>query len=76
MTDNQLELANALKYNRALVRAQMDAFKTKIREVNKSSYKTDAEREAFDDFRQKMLEACDKYVEDRRGFIDAKFEKL
>lgn len=77
MLESQLKLGNSLVNDKKVVYDQMNVMKGKISECGRSGgYSTESCKEAFDAFKQELLEACDKWTEDQRNGLDEKFNKI
>lgn len=77
MLESQLKLGNDLTKDREVVKQQMKSMKDEIGNCSRNtSFITEDVKEAFDDFKQDLLNQCDKWVESQREKIDFKFSKI
>ena len=76
MLESDLKLGNDLTADRGIVHEQMKRMKEHINECNRKDFRTEDSKEDFDDFKQRLLNQCDEWVESQRKKIDAKFDKI
>lgn len=76
MTESQLQLGNDLTTDKSLVYDQMKEMKDCIKQSSRKPFKTTDSKEAYDNFKQDLLNQCDKWVEDQREALNEKFSKI